>query len=247
MTPSPRFFLSAFAALLIPAAVFAQSPPSPPPPAWTGSVGAGLALTSGNSDTSNLNVSFKAVHDPKTNLVFRTEGLYIRGKNAGELTADNAALGLKLERKLSDRAYTFLQVQYLRDSFKAIDYFIAPTLGLGYTIVDTERAKLWTDASIGPSWEKNPEQDVRAKLALSFGDKASYALSKTAALTRDSRRPSSPTTRRHPLHLQRGRTASLTGRLQLKLEVVDTYKNKPPTIDIKKNDVSTLISVLYKF
>jgi hypothetical protein len=43
------------------------------------------------------------------------------------------------------------------------------------------------------------------------------------------------------------RAASLTNRTQLKFEVVDTFKNKPPTADIRKNDVSTLLSVIYKF
>jgi hypothetical protein len=115
-------------------------------------------------------------------------------------------------------------------------------------VVDTERAKLATDASIGPSWEKNPDQDVRAKLALLFGEKASYALSKTAALTQGFAATLVADDWADSLYtFNAGVAASLTGRLQLKLEVVDTYKNKPPTIDIKKNDVSTLVSVLYKF
>ena len=41
---------------------FAQAPPPPPPPPgpglWEGTAGAGLALTSGNSDTLTFNLAF---------------------------------------------------------------------------------------------------------------------------------------------------------------------------------------------
>ena len=55
---------------------------------------------------------------------------------------DNAALAAKLERRFSDRGYAFLQTQYLRDSFKAIDYFVAPTFGAGYKLIDRYATQL---------------------------------------------------------------------------------------------------------
>jgi putative salt-induced outer membrane protein YdiY len=219
-----------------------------PPPAWTGSIGAGLALTSGNSDTSSVNLSFKAVRDPKSNVVFSTEGLYLRGTGNGELTADNAMLGAKVSRRLSDRAYFFGQVQYLRDSFKSIDYFVAPTFGVGVKLVDGEKAKLSTDLAVGPSWEKNPGLDVRTKVAVVFGEKASYAISKTATLTQGFNGAVVADDWADSLYtFNVGIAAGITNRTQLKFEIVDTFKNKPPTADIKKNDVSTLVSLIYKF
>ena len=44
-----------------------------------------------------------------------------------------------------------------------------------------------------------------------------------------------------------GIAAAISGRTQLKFEVVDTFKNRPPAPGVKKNDVSTLVSVIYKF
>ncbi|HEX7418331.1 MAG TPA: DUF481 domain-containing protein, partial [Thermoanaerobaculia bacterium] len=38
---------------------------------WTTSAGAGLALTSGNTDTKNYNLSFATKYDPKTKFVFK--------------------------------------------------------------------------------------------------------------------------------------------------------------------------------
>ena len=239
-------------ACVVSTSAFAQdSPaaaPAPLPPVWTGSIGAGVAVTSGNSDTSNVNLSFKAVRDPKTKVVFSTEGLYIRGTGNGELTADNALFGAKIQRQLSDRAYFFTQVQYLRDSFKAIDYFIAPTFGVGYKVVDSDKAKLSTDVALGPSWEKNPGLDVRIKTSVAFGEKASYAISKTATLTQGFASSLVADDWADGLYaFSVGLAAGITNRTQLKFEVMDTFKNKPPTPDIKKNDVSTLVSVLFKF
>ena len=248
MMTTRRILLPAVLAALVPTMTAAQDPPPIPPPAWTGSAGAGLAITSGNSDTSNINISFKAVRDPKTNVIFGAEGLYMRGSNSGNLNADNATLSAKLQRSLSNRGYMFVQTQYMRDSFKAIDYFFAPTLGVGYKLVDSERGMLAADISLGPSWEKNPDLDLRAKLAVAFGEKASYVLSKSATITHGFAATLVGDDWADGLYtFNVGIAAGLTGRTQLKFEIIDTYKNKPPSVDIKKNDVSTLVSVLYKF
>jgi hypothetical protein len=44
-----------------------------------------------------------------------------------------------------------------------------------------------------------------------------------------------------------GLTADLTRRSQIKVEVVDLYKTRPPAVTVQKNDVSLVTSVVYKF
>ncbi len=55
----------------------AQTPA--PEPVWTGSAGAGLALTGGNSDTANYSLSLDLKRDPKTRNVMKFTGVYLRG------------------------------------------------------------------------------------------------------------------------------------------------------------------------
>jgi hypothetical protein len=43
-----------------------------------------------------------------------------------------------------------------------------------------------------------------------------------------------------------GVTASLTTRSQLKVEMIDTFKNLPPAPSTKKNDVALVVSILFK-
>jgi putative salt-induced outer membrane protein YdiY len=85
-------------------------------------------------------------------------------------------------------------------------------------------------------------------MAVAFGEKASYAISKTAALTQGFSAAIVADDWADGLYaFSVGLAAGITNRTQLKFEVIDTFKNKPPTADIKKNDVSTLVSVIYKF
>ena len=83
-----RRFILAVALLLISTRVFGAD--APPPPPWSSSIGAGLALTSGNTDTKNINFSGTTKYDPKTRFVFKGEALYLRGEANGTKQVDKA-------------------------------------------------------------------------------------------------------------------------------------------------------------
>ena len=65
--------------------------PEKPEPGWRTSIGLGFAYTTGNTDAQNLNLTFDAVHDPKTKNVFKASGLWIRNETDGEVSANRAA------------------------------------------------------------------------------------------------------------------------------------------------------------
>src|ERR1051325_920981 len=73
--------------MLIPISAHSQTPAATPQ-VWTGNFGAGLALTNGNTDTRNFNVSFGVVRDPKARSVLRSNGLYLRGDSGDKLIAN---------------------------------------------------------------------------------------------------------------------------------------------------------------
>jgi len=64
----------------------AQPPAGPPaePPIWTGSFGAGLALTSGNADTTNFNLAAKLTHDPRNPHLVTADAFYLHGTSEGD-------------------------------------------------------------------------------------------------------------------------------------------------------------------
>jgi putative salt-induced outer membrane protein YdiY len=227
----------------------AQDPkPAEPPPGWTGSFGAGLATTSGNNDTSNVNLAYDIKRDTGGRFVFKTTGLFLWGKSAGELTSDQLLLDGRVERKLNDRTSVFGQVQYLRDSFKEIDYLVSPTFGLNRILVKNDRTEINADAGVGVVWEQNPGLELQTDGAVSAGQKLTHKLTATTELTEKVTALWKMDDFGDAFYtFGIGIAANITGGTQLKFEVLDTYKAKPPLATIEKNDIATLVSVVYKF
>ena len=157
---------AALAVFLTPAGALGQAPaapapcvppPSPPAPDWTGSLGAGLSVTTGNSDTLGFNLAFGIKYAPKGPGTFKAEGLYILQRSDGVRTVDKiGALG-RYEYALSSRAFAFGEVAYQRDVFKNVDYLVSPLVGAGYRFLDGPKVTLSGDASVGGAFEKSPE------------------------------------------------------------------------------------------
>jgi putative salt-induced outer membrane protein len=230
----------------------AQTPPAaapaPPPPPWTGSAGLGLALNRGNTATTNLNISFDATHDPKTRSVWKFKGLYLRGTNNGTLALDRLQLEGRNERTLTERVYAFGQLQFLEDQFKAIDYLVAPSVGVGYKLIATPMTSFNVDGGVGVKLEKNPGLDRRTDFVITASDKLEHKLSKTAAITQGLGALWKAKDFGDALYtFTAGVAASLTTRTQLKVELLDTYASRPPTAAVKSNDVALLTALVYKF
>ena len=220
-------------------------PPPPPPPVWTGSFGAGLAITQGNKDTSNFNLSFDLKRDPKTKTVFKAEGLYILATEDGEENADRGIIAPP--RAAHHRAHVRVRpVGYVRDRFKDIDYLIAPTAGLGYKLIANDRTTFDVDTSVGMMFEKNTGLELETDGAVTVGEKFTHKISAapyhagTAALWKMDDFGDALYT------FSAGLAASVTTRVQLKLEFQDMYKSRP-TGDVDKNDIAFITAFVYKF
>ena len=237
--------IGAFAA--IPNSVFAQTPP-PPPPGWTGSASAGLALTQGNSDTSTVNAAYELKRDTGGPFGVKSSGLLVWGKAEGVLTNDRLALAGRLERKLNTRTALFGQVQYLRDSFKAIDYLISPTVGVSQVLLKNDRSEFGVDGAVGLVWEQNPGLDLQTDGAVTGGQQFTHKLTATTEFNQKISALWKMDDFGDALYaFSTGLAASITTATQLKVELLDTYKTEPPSADIKKNDVAVLVSFVYKF
>jgi putative salt-induced outer membrane protein YdiY len=238
----------AFAALIpavTPAA--AQAPAQDAPKIWTAAASAGYALTSGNTHTSTFNLAYDLVFDPHRRNLVKSDGLMIRGKNEGELTANRIGLNVRDEYRINTHVFVFGQNQYLRDEFKHIDYLLAPTGGVGYKFFDTEATKLGVDASAGAVWEKNPGLEVTSSGALALGEKLTQKLTGTTTLTQAFSGLWKTNDLDDALYtFGVSLAASMSTQTQLKVEVLDTFKNRPPSAEIQKNDIAVLMSVVYK-
>ena len=217
------------------------------PKIWTVLASAGLALTSGNTDTSSFNAAYDVTYDPKTSNIVKSDGLFLRGKTGDTLTAERLSLNIRDEYRINARTFVFGQNQYLRDEFKSIDYLVAPSGGIGYKIFDTERTKLSVDGGAGGVWEKNPLLDVSSSGAITLGEKLTQALTSNTTLTQSfSGLWKTKDFEDALLTIGLGVAASMSTRTQLKVELLDTYKNKPPNAAVEKNDIAVLMAIVYK-
>ena len=232
--------------LCIAAPVFAQAP-ADAPKVWTVTASAGLALTSGNSDTSTVNAAYDIVYDRQSRNVIKSDGLFLRGKTEGELSANRIGLNIRDEYSLTPRVYIFGQNQYLNDEFKDIDYLLAPTFGVGYKLFDTMATQMSVDASAGGVWEKNSGFEVFASGAVAVSEKLMRTVTASTTLTQTFAGLWKTNDFEDAMFtLGVSLAASMSTRTQLKLEILDTFKNKPPLPTIQQNDVAVLMAIVYK-
>jgi putative salt-induced outer membrane protein YdiY len=237
--------LTIAAALWSAASAGAQAPAEPK--IWTVNAGAGLALTNGNTDTSTVNAAYDLVYDPHRKNLVKSDALYIHGTSQGELTASRLGFNLRDEYKLTPRVFVFGQNQYLRDEFKNIDWLLAPGGGVGVKLFDTMQTKLSVDGGLAAVWEANTGFDVRSSGAVITSEKLTQTLTATTTITQSVTALWKTKDWDDSLYtFGAGIAASISTRTQLKFEVLDVYKNLPPSPTIKKNDVAVLMSIVYK-
>jgi putative salt-induced outer membrane protein YdiY len=240
-------YIVTIAGVLLISGVPAKAQAPVEPKSWTLTTSAGLALTQGNRDTSTVNASYDLIYDPPGRNIVKSDALLIRGKTEGELTGSRLGVNIRDEFKLRDGMFVFGQNQYLRDEFKNIDYLLAPSFGVGRRFFDTEYTKLAFDAGAGGVWEKNPGDEVRSSGAVTAAEKLSQTLTATTTFTQSVTALWKTKEWDDSLYtFSFGVAASISARTQLKVEVLDVYKNRPPLETIKKNDVAVLMALVYK-
>jgi putative salt-induced outer membrane protein YdiY len=171
-----------FASLAASSTAIAQAPAAPAP-LYTGNLGGGLAITNGNTDTRNINLTGAIVRDPKTRNVMKGTGSYLRGTQSDILSLDRTSIYIRDEYTISNRTFVFGQLDYLRDQFKEMIFFWAPTGGIGYKLINTDSTQFIVNGGAGGVLEKNPGIQSKKSGALTSGEQFQQKLSSTAAFT----------------------------------------------------------------
>ena len=226
----------------------AQQPAPAPMSIYTGSFGGGFALTGGNTDTKSFNFTFNLVRDPKTKNVFKADALYLRSSQNDVLTLHRSSLRLRDEYNLSKRVFLFGELGYLRDEFKDIQWLLAPIGGVGYRLVTNDRTSLTVSGGAGGYFEKNSYVEVKKTGSVNAGQDFSHKLSSTATITEAISTLWKTNDFGDSLtNFRAGVASTLYKNLEIKVEFLDSYKTKPASATIKKNDTAFLTTFLLKF
>jgi hypothetical protein len=96
-------------------------------------------------------------------------------------------------------------------------------------------------------WEKNTGDEVRSSGDVTASETLSQTLTATTTLTQSVSALWKTKEWDDSLYtFGVGVAAAISARTQLKVEVLDVYKNLPPLPTIKKNDVAVLMALVYK-
>jgi putative salt-induced outer membrane protein YdiY len=218
------------------------------PSALTGSLGAGLAFTRGNTDSTNTNVSFSLTYDPKKQNIFKAAGLYLRARTDGEDTLNQLTMGVRDEYHFSPKLFVFGDVHYLRDPFKQVTYLINPLAGLGYQFVKNDRTTFAVDAGLGGAFEKNPGLDATCVGAYRLGVALTHKLSVTGSISQNATAVCNFSDSADALyHFDISLAAAVTRWSELKVAFVDDIKNKPVAPATEKSDKAIVMALVMKF
>lgn len=102
---------------------------------WTGKGEFGYVQTSGNSDTSALNMALEFTYE-KDKWRHRLGATALRSEQDDEIDAERYTFGAQSDYKLSTRSYVFGAFRHDSDKFAPYDPVSTLSAGYGYTIID---------------------------------------------------------------------------------------------------------------
>jgi putative salt-induced outer membrane protein YdiY len=218
------------------------------PKGLSGSAGFGLSLTQGNSDTLNINATVDSIYDPKTQNVMKWNALYLRGKQNDVLSVNRAFGSFRDEYTVSKRVFLFGQFDALHDTFKGVEYLYAPTVGAGYKVVDTKRMTFDVNAGVGGVVEKDTGLDAIGNGAVTVGEKLVHQLTDTTTLKEAVTGLIKMGDVGDGLYtFGVGAAAKVNSRLQLAIDLLDTFKNRPVDGLTHKHDLALVTSIVAKY
>jgi putative salt-induced outer membrane protein len=132
--------------LLLSTTAMAQNPPGDP---IVGAAALGYLATSGNTDSTNANASFKLDWDRGGPWLHGWTALAVNASTDGATTAEAYAAGYKGRRDFSETSYLFTTGDWRQDRFSGYDKQLTEAVGYGRRILDNDRQMLALEAGIG--------------------------------------------------------------------------------------------------
>ncbi len=114
----------------------------------TGEISLDGAVTTGNTDTSNLGLGLKlAAATENWRHSFKTSAVY--GRANGATNKSRYAIGYQLDRDINERLYFFSNADYFSDDFGAFKQGLFLGSGFGYQVLEEDPTTLRLETGLG--------------------------------------------------------------------------------------------------
>lgn len=217
---------------------------------WQSSISAGLTLTRGNSHSLMYSGDFLTTKKtPENEFNLGLGGAYGNSATAGQPTQDTVndykAFG-QWNHLFSDRFFSYVRANALRDLIANLDYRFNLGPGAGYYLIKETNTSLSVEGGVGYQYEHlggNYESFATLRLAErfehKFGDRA--RLWQTVEIL-----PQVDKFDNYVVNFEIGIEAAIAKSLSLKTYLDDTFQ-KQPAAGFQQNDVKLVSGVTYKF
>ncbi|MBN1224973.1 MAG: DUF481 domain-containing protein [Candidatus Aminicenantes bacterium] len=219
------------------------------PEGWNGDLSLGISLARGNSDNTNISFSFNLKRKFTKKMGWENKGLYILGRSADKIESESYELKSTLKWNHSDRFFTHLEIHGFRDQFKNYDYRILPQLGLGYSVVQSERTEISVTTGITGTFTKYTETgESDYYTGIAAGNHFSWKISPTAEFSQDFNvNADLARFRNYFTQLELSLSAAIAKGWAVKISFIDKFDNGAVGKDIKKNDILFITNLSMKF
>jgi len=144
--------LAAFVLLSIATPISAQDAEEPPE-GWRGTGELGYVKTSGNTDTSSLNLALEFIYE-KDKWRHTLGGTMLKSSKDGDTDADRWTARGQTDYKFSEKSYVFGSVRHDADKFAGYNPVTSFAAGYGRQLVDTEKQFLLGEIGAGYRLQK---------------------------------------------------------------------------------------------
>ena len=234
--------------LVLPALVVAEEAQEDPMK-WKGDLALGISVEQGNTDKSSFSFSFSADKLFSEKLEWKNKGVFLGGRSEGKTDSQSLDIRSALKWNHSERFFTHYEIPILHDRFKNYRYRLTPNIGVGYTVIQSEKSELALKSGFSETITKFYDSgDMDSFPGLFARNDFKWKISASAELTQMANVNLDLSDTSHYLvHLELTLVTSIIGGWGIKLAVIDKYDSKPESADIKKNDMTFLTNISYKF
>jgi putative salt-induced outer membrane protein YdiY len=216
---------------------------------WNGDFSLGIALARGDSNTTNISLSFTAETVIAENLEWANRGSYLLGRTADTKNSESIEVTSTAKWTHTENLFSQFEISALQDKFKNFSYRIVPYLGIGYRIIQSDKAKASLKSGISgvfTRFEDSGEKDFFTGPVI--GNEFVWKISSTAEFVQNFTINSSFShLKNYFARLELSLSAAIASGWALKISLIDKYENLPVGEDIEKNDIILLTNISLKF
>jgi putative salt-induced outer membrane protein YdiY len=219
------------------------------PVGWSGDVSLGIALARGNSNTTNISLSFTAEKLLSKKLEWANRGNYLLGRTADTKNSETIEFTSTAKWTHPKDFFTQIEINALQDKFKNYNHRIIPHLGIGYKIIQSDKAEASLMSGISgvfTKFEDSGETDYFTGLMI--GNEIVWKISPTAEFVQNlSINSNFSRFNNYFIRLEMSLSAAIANGWALKISMIDKYESFPIGEGIKKNDMIFLTNLSWKF